>query len=252
MSETVVASCKSIIAAYENGLLGDYAPAESIAPESSSDEAQLVYYTLPMSLNYRRPSHQLWEAAKTTFLDPDTRVVFDLTSVANAGEDELRTMLVKHRLAMQPQRHTLNWLTIAGAIHKNWETVGGLLEATNHDFLQLKDTVQKTYKRSFPYLSGPKLFNFWCFTLANYCNIDFDNKEYIDIAVDSHIRRGSAVLGLINTQEATALPAEDIAGRWRTALAGSDIAPTDLVVPLWYWSRDKFKFTKGIHFAESG
>lgn len=249
MSETIVASCRSIISAYENGLLGDYAPAESIAPAFPSDEAQLVYYTLPMSLNYRRPSHQLWAAAKATFLDPETYNVFDVASVENTDENELRTLLVKHRLAMQPQRHILNWSTIASTVHQEWGSVGGLLEAADYDFLQLKQTVQKTHKRSFPYLSGPKLFNFWCFTLVNYCDVDLHNKEYIDIAVDSHIRRGSAVLGLVSAEEASSLPAEHIAKRWRTALAGSDIAPTDLVVPLWYWSRDKFNFKQDIQFV---
>lgn len=246
----IVESCKSIIAAYENGLLGDYPPAESIAPAFSSDEMRLLYYTLPMSLNYRRPSHQLWEAAKTTFLDPDTHAIFDIASIDETDESKLRQLLVKHRLALQPQRHTLNWLTIGSSINEEWGSVGGLLEAADYDFLELKELVQKTQKRSFPYLSGPKLFNFWCFILARYGNVDFHNKDHIDIAVDSHIRRGSALLGLVDSEEATSLPAEHVALRWRTALAGTGIAPTDLNVPLWYWSRDNFRFREGIHFSE--
>lgn len=241
----VIASCKSIITAYEAGLLGGYGPAESTAPDFPSKELRYIYYTLPMALNYRRPSHQLWQAAKDTFLDSATRPVFDVSAVTRMGEDDLRPLLTRHSLALQPQRHTLNWSTIATAIQA-FGSVEALLKTAHYDFLEFKQLIQKTHKRSFPYLSGPKLFNFWCFILASYCEVAFTNKEHIDIAVDSHIRRSSALLGVITSEEMPILSAEHIATRWRKALKGSDIAPTDLNVPLWYWSRDKYRFRDGV------
>lgn len=245
MNSAIVSSCKSIITAYEAGLLGGYGPAESTAPDFPSKEGRFIYYTLPMSLNYRRPSHQLWQAAKDTFLDPATQPVFDIVAVANMSEDNLRPLLTRHSLALQPQRHTLNWRTIATAI-QTFGSIEAMLKTAHYDFLEFKQLVQKTYKRSFPYLSGPKLFNFWCFILASYCEVAFTNKDYIDIAVDSHIRRSSALLGVITAAEMPILPAEHIATRWREVLKSSDVAPTDLNVPLWYWSRDKYRFQEGV------
>lgn len=245
----VVASCRSIIDAYNRGLLGTYAPAESIAPKFHDQEGWLRYYTLPMAINYRRPSEQLWNAAKASYLDEATSQLFDLPFVMNASLEEVRHLLSIHKLAMQPTTHTAIWKTISTTIHTEWGGVTGLLEAVDYDFLRLKETVQRTHKKGFPYLSGPKIFNFWSYILTTRCDVDFKHKEYIDIAIDGHIKRSSIELGVITPEEAQSLPSEQIAARWRRLLQTSDFTPVDLNIPLWYWSRDKFQFKEGVYSA---
>ena len=227
---------------YESGVFGDYAPTESIAPAFSNQEDRLVYYTLPMALNYRRPSFQLWTAAKQTFLDPETQKSFNLQLVAqsNEGAVELSQMLSRYKLSLQPSRHPVIWYKISRVIVEEAGSLQSLLKNVNYDYLALRDFVQVTHKKQFPYLSGPKLFNFWCYILGEYCGVDFHNKECIDIAVDSHIRRASNILGITTNEESQKLSPETIAKRWRDALSGSTIAPVDLNVPLWYWSRANF------------
>ena len=227
---------------YTQGMFGDYAPTETIAPAFNSSEERLRYYTLPMALNYRRPSLQLWTAAKKTFEDIDTRDCFDIHSVAVLPIDsaDLGRALSKYKLSMQPSRHPVIWSKIATVIDTEWGSIENLFESVNYDFLKLRELVQITYKKQFPYLSGPKLFNFWCYILGVYCAVDFKNKAHIDIAVDSHIRRASKVLGLISEKEQDSFDANAIANRWRTLLVDSDIAPVDLNVPLWFWSRAGF------------
>lgn len=227
---------------YEDGVFGDYAPAESIAPDFADYEERLIYYTLPMALNYRRPSFQLWSAAKESYLDPQAKPYFNLKFIANlpSGSPELQHALSIHKLAMQPTRHPVIWYTIASIISTEWGSIEGLLQATHYDFLELRDLVQERYKKHFPYLSGPKLFNFWCYILGVYCQVDFKNKHAIDIAVDSHIRRASVVLGVVSEQEVQHLSVAAIADRWRKTLGNSEIAPVDLNVPLWFWSRSGF------------
>ena len=244
----IIESCLALQQAYIEGKLGTYAPAEATAPQFRSNEDRLVYYTLPMALNYRRPSHQLWEAAKLTYEDDATAYVFDLHQLPSDphGTGQLQESLMAHRLALQPTRHTINWYTIGNVIRHEWKSVESLLSAVDYDFLKLRDTVRITYKKQFPYLSGPKLFNFWCYILAEYGGVAFTNKQYIDIAIDSHNKRASVALGVITQQEHDTLSAEAIADRWREILDGSPIAPTDLNVPLWYWSRDSFRFRDGI------
>lgn len=238
----LVSKCHEIIRAYDKGLLGSYDPAESIAPRFSNLEDHLIYYTLPMALNYRRPSIQLWQAAKLSHTDEATKRIFDLHYAANAPFDEIQGMLSNFKLAMQPTRHTLTWTVIASTIDKEWGSIENLLKSVDYDFLALKKLIQVTYKKGFPYLSGPKIFNFWCYILSTRCGVTFKNKDLIEIAVDGHITKCSVKLGVISAEEAVTLTAERIAERWRIALEDTQIAPVDLNIPLWYWSRNNFTF----------
>ncbi|MBP6086263.1 hypothetical protein KA478_03645 [Patescibacteria group bacterium] len=47
------------------------------------------------------------------------------------------------------------------------------------------------------------------------------NKQYIDIAPDTHVIQCSVKLGVITEQESQSLSREDISQRWRDTLAGT-------------------------------
>jgi hypothetical protein len=64
----------------------------------------------------------------------------------------------------------------------------------------------------------------------------------IDIAVDTHVIQSSIKLGIISQSEGENSNREDIAKVWSSFLKGSDIAPVELNVPFWFWSRDGFTF----------
>ncbi|RYX79115.1 hypothetical protein EON76_00055 [bacterium] len=236
----LIRDCEALIVAYNEGVLGDIILPEDTRPVDMTPEQQLVYYTLPMSLNYRRSSTQLWKAAHESFADDNLSNVYELERVTCMSEDRLRELLTQRSLAVQPTRHTQNWRTIAMTIHGKWGGIGQLLAAADHDYLELSRLVQKAHKKGFPYLSGPKLFNYWCFILVERCGIELKNDSQIDIAVDVHIRKASARLGLLTPEEAEKLGAPQIAQMWREVLHGSSIAPMSLNVPLWAWSRGKF------------
>ena len=242
--DQLITNCEALIEAYNTGGMGNCALPEDEMPIFAPDEqeAKLAYFTLPTALNYRRSSTQLWEAALATYEDPATQGVFSITCSAHFSQEELRRQLLRYGVAMQPNRHTLTWSTIAQTIDENWGTLIRLLESTAYDFLLLKDTVQRTHRKGFPYLAGPKLFNYWSFILGAKCDVELKNKEFIDIAVDSHVLKCSTKLGVITVEEANTLTTEKIAERWRDRLTGSSIAPTDLNVPLWFWSRNGFAF----------
>lgn len=231
-----------IHAAYHAGALGPTSIPEDIAPDFApeDEEAKLCYFTLPMALNYQRDSARLWTAALRTYEDPTLAWVFDLQRVATAPEGGLREALLRHRLAIQPTRHVANWDTIAKSAWERWGGLMGLVEASERDFLNLRRLVRVVHKREFPYLSGPKLFNYWAYTLVTRCAIDLANADEIDIAVDTHVTKASVRLGLISEAQAESLGRDDVAARWRAALRGSDLRPVDLNVPLWKWSRAGF------------
>lgn len=218
-------------------------------PEDSnpgfSDEDQelrIAYFTLPMALNYQRNSYKLWEAALKTFNDPETRFVFDVVAVSKASEEDVRRALMKYKVALQPNKHIKTWRTIAATIKEKWGSFRVFFEATHNDFLILKQLVNIDHKKGFPYLSGPKIFNYWSFIMSTYGKIALSNRDYIDIAPDTHITQCSVKLGVITDEEAAVLTKEAISERWRELLKGSGIDPIDMHPPLWFWSRNGFVF----------
>jgi len=240
----LVVACHRLMAAYHSGKLGQTRMPEDSSPEFTDNEreARLAYFTLPMALNYQRDSYKLWEAALATYRDTETRFLFDVDEVVERSGEDVRAALLKHRLALQPNKHTQIWRTIAHSVHDRWGSFEGLMEASNSDFLTLKRLVQTDFKKDFPYLSGPKIFNYWSFILSTYGSVMLRNRNHIDIAPDTHIIKCSVKLAVITQDEAENLTREEISERWRLVLAGSGIDPIDMHPPLWFWSRNGFVF----------
>ena len=244
MNKKIVSDCKSLLNAYKSKKLGDTRMHEESNPGFSGkdEEFRLAYFTLPMSLNYQRDSYKLWESALKTFKDPETKNVFDLQSVSKMNEGALRKSLLKYKVALQPNKHIATWQKISKTIATNWKSIKGLLEAANFDYLKLKDIVQKQFKKDLPYISGPKIFNYWCFILQEYGKVKLKNSEFIEIAPDTHVTKCSVILGVITKEEAESLSKEKISEKWREVLNGSGINPIEMHPPLWFWSRNDFQF----------
>jgi len=240
MNNLLISNCKKLLDAYKSGQLGQTVMPEDSHPNFKNQHERLIYFTLPMALNYQRDSYKLWQSALKTFRDKNTEQVFDLGWVSSTSEDELKGKLLKHHLALQPNKNINIWKKISETIYKNWGSLEGLFNATNNDFLQLKHIVQKDHKKGFPYLSGPKIFNYWSFIISTYGKQKLLNRDLIDIAPDTHITKCSVILGVISEKEALDLSKDDISGRWRKLLSESNISPIDMHPPLWFWSKNGF------------
>jgi len=206
-------------------------------------ERRIAYFTLPMALNYQRDSFAMWRAALKTYKDKNTGVVFDVKKAASMPEGELRECLLKYKLALQPNKHIDTWRRISSIVSREWGGLDGLMTSSNKDFLVLREMIQKEYKKDFPYLSGPKIFNYWSSILGRYAGIDLKNTEHIEIAVDTHILKCSVILGVITQNEAGKLGRLQISEKWREALKGSGISPAEMHFVLWFWSRNGFIYT---------
>lgn len=206
-------------------------------------ELRIAYFTLPMALNYQRDSYKLWEAALKTFNDSETRFVFDVVKVLEASEEDVRNALTRYKVALQPNKHVHTWRTIAKTIKEGWRSFTSFFESTGGDFLDLKQMVNVEHKKGFPYLSGPKIFNYWSFIIGAYGGVKLNNRDKIEIAPDTHIIQCSVKLGIITLSESTTLSKEKISERWRELLKGSGIDPIDMHQPLWFWSRNGFLYS---------
>src|SRR3989344_4049066 len=243
-NKQIIKKCELLLEAYKQGKLGNCTMPEDSNPGFNENDAEtrLVYFTLPMSLNYQRDSYKLWQSVLATYKDEETKKVFNIENSAKMSEEELRKILLKYKIALQPNKHISTWQTIAKTIEKEWGSMLNLIKSSDNDYLELREVIQKQNKKGFPYLSGPKIFNYWCFILREYGKINLKNDEYIEIAPDTHITQCSIKLGVITAEEANTLSKESISARWRTILQDSTIKPIELHPPLWFWSRNKFQF----------
>jgi len=243
-SGEIISKCKFLLDAYKQGKLGYMKMPEDSNPGFSEEdnELRLAYFTLPMSLNYQRDSYKLWEAALKTFEDPETKAVFDIKTSANLDKEKLKEFLMKHKLALQPNKHIETWQKISKTIFENFGSFENLLSSADYDFLKLREIVQGKFKRGFPYISGPKIFNYWSFILQEYGKVKLKNSDFIEIAPDTHVTKCSVKLGVITCEEAENFSKEKISERWREVLKGSGINPIEMHPPLWFWSRNGFKF----------
>jgi hypothetical protein len=235
----IISNCRLLLDVYRLGELGYMVMPEDSSPAFSDEEqeARLTYFTLPMSLNYQRDNYKLWESALKTFNDSETKIVFDIQSSAKLNEIKLREYLIRHKVALQPNKHITTWQKIAKTISENWGSMDNFFRATDYDFLKLKEVVQRQFKSGFPYLSGPKIFNYWSFVIQQYGKVKLKNSEFIEIAPDTHITKYSIVLGVLTKEEAESFTKERISERWRELLDGTGINPIDMHPPLWFWCR---------------
>jgi len=243
-NQQIIEKCKLLLDAYKQGKLGNCTMPEDSNPNFKENEAEtrLIYFTLPMSLNYQRDSYNLWKSVLATYKDEETKKVFSIENSAKMSTEELRKILLKYKIALQPNKHISTWQTIAKTIDKEWGSMLNLIKSNDSDYLKLRETIQKQHKKGFPYLSGPKIFNYWCFILREYGKINLKNDEYIEIAPDTHITQCSVKLGIITPEEAATVSKEIISARWRSILEHTAIKPIEMHPPLWFWSRNNFQF----------
>ena len=242
MNTKLIQNCKKLLDAYKTGELGQTIMPEDSHPNFKNMEERLVYFTLPMALNYQRDSYKLWESALKTYRDKETKCMFDIKWSAQASEKDLREKLLKYKLALQPNKHISTWQKISQTIYENWGNLSNLIKEADNDFLKLRQLLQTDYKKGFPYLSGPKIFNYWSFIISTYGKQKLSNSKYIEIAPDTHITKCSVLLGVITEKEAEELSKEQISTIWREKLEGSGITPIEMHPPLWFWSRNGFLY----------
>lgn len=244
MQSSIHKKCELLLEAFKTGKLGQTVMPEDAHPVFAAHqrEERIAYFTLPMALNYQRDSYKLWEAALKTYNDPETNFVFNVAEVSRRSEEDVRTALMKYKVALQPNKHVSTWRTISQTVFEHWKTLENFVQSTGGDFLKLRQLVQVDYKKGFPYLSGPKIFNYWSFILSTYGEVHLTNRSHIDIAPDTHITQCSVKLGVITADEALTLTKDQLSERWRHLLEGSGTDPIDMHPPLWFWSRNGFLF----------
>jgi hypothetical protein len=232
-----LARIKQLLAYYEQGLIPTLPQHEVNPGLPPGSRENYLYFTLPVCINFQRSSPAMWASALATYEDPATRYIFLPEVLAETPIEKVRADLTKHKLALQPNKHVHIWTTIAGTLHSFYNNDPRyILQEANHDAGQLIRNLQTVYRPRFPYLSGPKLSNYWPYILSHYTDAVFQNPHEISIIPDTHVIQSSHYLGL-SQPGASSLQVEAI---WRELLKDSGMVPSQIHPVLWNWSRNKF------------
>lgn len=242
--ESILDSVYALVRMHKEGLLGgEVMPEDSNPSLEVNSKENYLYFTLPMALNYQRNSYKLWEAAKKTYLDENTKDVFLPDHVVEMTEEELRDKLQKHKVALQPNKHTQIWKTISNTICNEFDgDIRILFRSQEFSVPAILEFVQKNKKKGFPYLSGAKICVYWLYVIEQYAEAKYSGREYLTIAPDTHVIQSSLKLGVINKDISESQNVRnEVSTAWRHLLEGTGLLPIDVHTPLWLWSRGGFQ-----------
>ncbi len=228
---------RQLLAHYQNGDIPTLAQHEVNPGFEKSSRENYLYFTLPVCINFQRNSPAMWASALKTWEDPTTRYLFYPEKLAETKYEKIQADLGKHRLGLQPNKHTLIWTTITSTLHNEFkDDPREIIKLADNNVLQLLDILQVSHKPSFPYLSGPKLSNYWPYILSQYTDVTWQDPHEISIIPDTHVIKSSIHLGLVQNTANQAV----VVQAWRDLLKGSDINPVQMHPVLWNWSRAGF------------
>lgn len=203
-----------------------------------NSRANYLYFTLAPCLNFQRHSPALWQSALKTYQDKETQYLFFPERVVNVPREKIQLDLAKHKLALQKNKHTDIWIVINRAFFELYNSdPRQLFEMTNWDVVKIQTVIQGVQRKSFPYLSGPKMSNYWLYILSQYTDAKFANMGEISIIPDTHVLQSSVKLGITQTLGVPVV----VAALWKELLQDSDLTPVEMHPVLWNWSRNNFK-----------
>ena len=236
-----LSNIRALYSMWKSGKLGGEIMPEDSNPNLALDEEQnYIYFTLPMALNYQRNSYKLWESALKTYDDPYTRYLFNPQEVICKDVQQIQNDLVKYKVALQPNKQTVIWITLCNTIVNHLEgSIKNLFIKNDYSVKKILQDIQFTNKKDYPYLSGNKIANYWLYVLLNYTSLQLVDKKNISVAPDTHVIQSTHKLGLIDNIE-THNVQEQTAKAWEEVLTGSEFTPIDIHTPMWLWSRSGF------------
>lgn len=239
MKKDILDRVYKLIELHKTGALGGEFMPEDENPNLPKDSNQnYIYFTLPMALNYQRNSYKLWEAANKSYSDCEVNDIFNPAKVIEMPIETLRQKLLKHKIALQPNKHIEIWRTISNTITKDFDgDLRQLFSQNDNDVEKIKTYIQN-HKKSFPYLGGAKILNYWLYVIEQYTDMNFKNRQHISVAPDTHVIQASLKLGII---EDVNIDREKLSQKWQELLKDEALSPIDVHTPMWLWSRNGFK-----------
>ncbi len=190
------------------GLLGCGAMPVAMPPAGvvAGSLEHVLYLTLGATIRHQRIARELWEGARLTHQDRETRYLFTPGAVADASIDRVAAGLQRHGLSSRPRQDALIWRTVARTLEEKW---GGdpreFINDCGWDALVLLRRLRADRHSAgarcvpdYPGLRGERAGALWIRSLRSEAGLsDLRNLERVPIPVDQHIARASLALGVV-------------------------------------------------------
>jgi len=213
----------------------------------------LLFVTLTISIDYQRDAVALWESARRTFEDPETRYLFDPESLHKVPFEKIRRDMQKYDLSKKPEKDARIWQTVGVTFYKKWKgDPRKFLESCGWDALTIlkrlrEDTHREGARRvsDYPYLRGPKIGPLWVRVLRDNIGLtQLKNLDKVPIPVDVHVARATLATGVIRGKARGSLQDlfEHIREAWFKSVKGlmakdRPMIALDVDEPLWQLSK---------------
>ncbi|WP_207231392.1 hypothetical protein [Methanofollis fontis] len=213
----------------------------------------ILFLTLTVSIDYQRDAYALWESARHTHEDPETRYLFEPRALHETPQAQVFADLKKHGLSKKHSADTNIWRTVGISFFKKW---GGdprnFLADCGYDgptvLRRLKEDRHPFNGREapdFPFLRGDKIGPLWLRMLRDNAGLDtLTHLERVPIPVDIHVARASLCLGVVRGTYEGRLEDifEAIRQAWAESVRGYEAGDRPMVAldidePLWHLSR---------------
>ena len=228
------------------GIFSHAALPETIQPKGVVRESyeHVMFITLGVSLDYQRSANDLWDAARKTWEDKNTRWVFSPNLVAQKTMEDLVKDLQIYRLSKKMNKDAKIWRTVSLSFLELFDgDPRNMFKKFDFDALEIFNAMKNTYGKQFPYLAGStgtgKILSLWIRMMHDEAKIDFKNLNKVPMPMDIHTVRATITTGCIvgdfngSFSELTGLAKN----AWFDACENSSSYPLDLDEPLWNLSR---------------
>jgi hypothetical protein len=213
----------------------------------------LLFITLTVSIDYQRDAPALWESARRTYEDPETRYLFTPSALHETPRNKILDDMQRYKLSKKIKKDADIWRTVGVTFHKKW---GGdprhFLEscAWSADRI-LKRLRSDTHpansgqRLDYPYLRGDKIGPLWLRMLRDNVGLSsLTNLDKVPIPVDIHVARASLTTGIIRGRFREPLTEvfEAIRTAWSQAVRGLSVRDRPMIAldvdePLWHLSK---------------
>lgn len=237
------------------GIFGRTEMPEDVIPKGIQRGSQdhLLFITFSVSIDYTREAPQLWESAKNTYEDPETRYLFNPESVYETSFNKIRLDMQKHKLSKKYNKDAQIWRTIALTFYKKWDNDPlNFIEDCDYDSLTILrrlryDTHEYNGKsfNDFRNLRGDKIGPLWVRMLRDNVGINkLKRLDKVPIPVDRHIAKASLTTGIVSGVYNGRLEGifEIIREAWFESVQGLKVGKRDMIAldvdePLWHLSK---------------
>jgi len=218
----------------QKGFFEGYTMPEYILPTgmSKGSKEHALFLTYVISIDYMTDARKLWANARGAFnLYPER---FQPSTILNLADRTLISFL-RNLGARYPKSGAATWKKISALLNEKYEGDPRNITRTPITINEVRNRLDE-----FPYLRGPKLFNFYLRAMGENGLLKISDFNELDIPVDAQVARFTFYTGAVKIkgQSFQGCVYEDplrgiIQAVWRRAASQLNIYPWKLDEPIW-------------------